>query len=753
MGSLADVFAGKDSGGRPGKTTDGQLGKSGSQSENAADKTAEKPVNRISEAEAKALFAEFDKALTSGNAEGIRAAMFYQATVDKALNGIELPEREKSAYARGTMEAFGGPNGIPAHIAGRIANGEKYHLVRTRKILGWPTALYRHFDTKNRMGYSEYIVGPDADGKARILDVYESGADEYLSDQLRREIISEAAKRDPEYAKTLTEEQRQWAQHDKEIEEIARNFDEEHYVEVIAGYDKLPEVLRISRHLLGYRVGATHKKRDLCDGLVKSFREKFPSDHGLDLVMPGYQAAGDHWDEAIAAVDVFDRDLGGDPYLDAQRANYQLQKGNFALAKKLIANAATVEPDDRLVKEVKREVEDFDKKLAGGAASDGPPATPAQGAEAKEFVAEFLKLIAAGDEDAIGKCLDTASFYRRASAGIEVPHRLRLGIEASFRSMESKYFTSVFKIGRDELDHGASFSLLHLHVRGDDHCAMLRHISPGGGFRYVDCVLVHDAGGSVRIADYMELEMGMMASQLDAYALAELVRKNKLHLEDENATAATSSPEPDDPKTLAGVVDKMRETLGANREQDVLAMYGKLSAEWQKDQAVMVMRMLAARRVKGDVYEKALRDYHKAFPDALNFNALAIDFFQEGKQYDREISCVRALNAALAASIGKEDPYLEVICAEACLLKKDVAGAKRAARKAIDADPALYRGYKILLVISLNQKKYSETSQLLTAFKMQCPAMAPNVENDPEYSEFAKSSAGKLWIKQHKRNT
>ena len=451
------------------------------------------------------------------------------------------------------------------------------------------------------MGYSEFIAGPDDGGKAKIIDVYEYGGDEYESDQLRRSIVSAAANRDPAFAKTLTEEQRQYAQHEKEIEEIGRSFDEERYDEVIAGYDKLPEVLRKGRHLLGYRIGAVRKKKDLCDDLVKLFREKFPGDHALDLFMAGYQATGDHWDEVLAAVDAFDRDLGGDPYLDALRANYQLQKGKFALAKKLIANAATVEPDDKLVKDVKKQVEDFDKELAGGSASDGPPAPPAQAAEAKEFAAEFVKLVAAGDGDAVGKCLDTASFYRRVSAGIEVPHRMRLGIEAGFRSMETKYFDSLFKTGRDESEPGALFSLLHLHARGEDHCAMFRQLFSNGGFRYLDCVLVHDADGSVRIADYMELDKGMMASQLDSYSLAEDVRTNKVHLEDDDKTAAGNRAEQDDPKTLAGVVVKMREMLGANRDQDVLAMYDKLSAAWQQEQAVAVMRLLAARRVKGDV--------------------------------------------------------------------------------------------------------------------------------------------------------
>ena len=257
----------------------------------------------------------------------------------------------------------------------------------------------------------------------------------------------------------------------------------------------------------------------------------------------------------------------------------------------------------------------------------------------------------------------------------------------------------------------------------------------------------------MRIADYMELDKGMMASQLDSYSLAEDVRTNKVHLEDDDKTAAGNRAEQDDPKTLAGVVVKMREMLGANRDQDVLAMYDKLSAAWQQEQAVAVMRLLAARRVKGDVYEKALRDYHTAFPQATNFNVLAIDFYHDRKQYDREISCIRGLDAELLASIRAEDPYLDVLCANTCLFKKDVAGAKRARAKPLTPIRRSIAATKSCSSLSLNQKKYSETSQLLNALKKQFPKTVPNVANDPEYSGFAKSAQGKLWIRQQKRGT
>ena len=78
MGSLADLFAaGKDSDGPPDKKTDGRSAGSAVPSEKPA------AAKQVSDADAKWLFAEFDKSILSGTADGIRATVHYQAIVDR----------------------------------------------------------------------------------------------------------------------------------------------------------------------------------------------------------------------------------------------------------------------------------------------------------------------------------------------------------------------------------------------------------------------------------------------------------------------------------------------------------------------------------------------------------------------------------------------------------------------------------------------------------------------------------------------
>ena len=116
------------------------------------------------------------------------------------------------------MKGFEGRRGF-CRPHGRPRSGEKkYHLVRTRKILGRPTALYRNFDTKNRMGYSEFIAGPDADGKARSSTSIITATTNTNPKSVAAQIISQAARENAEFAKTLTEEQRLYSEHEKEIE-------------------------------------------------------------------------------------------------------------------------------------------------------------------------------------------------------------------------------------------------------------------------------------------------------------------------------------------------------------------------------------------------------------------------------------------------------------------------------------------------------------------------------------------------------
>jgi hypothetical protein len=692
-------------------------------------------TDSISDAEAKEFFARFDKAITAGDATALGALIDYEAMIGRALAGLDLPEKIKESFVQGSKDSSSSQSAA-GRLAGRVRQRGKYHLVKTHKKEGQQRALYHFFDAEGRVSFTDYLLARDAAGTIKVNDYYVYAFAERESDELRDDIQSQAAGQSPKYEKTLTAEDRARVQHRNEIIQIDKLIYDKKFHEAIELYDKLPDILRKCHNPLITRISACHAKKDQCDELVQLFRSKFPGDRGLKMWMSQYNIELGRWDEASKGVEDFDKELGGDPFLDADRAIIQFSLGNFAAAKKLIASAAAAEPDVAMVKHTQKLITDLDKELGGASSSDAAPPTAAGPAEAKAFAAEFVKLVTAGSDEAVGKCLDWASFFRRSTAKIEVPSEMRLSLEASYRKVESGNLVVHFHVGKEEIDKGASFALLRLHAKNGEHRALFRHVYSNGLYLYRDCVLVQNVEGKVRVADYLKLEDGIMRSEELSLSLADRVKRHK-QSEDND-----SNPQTEDTTSFEYFYTSVQNAVAQNRGQAALDMYNKLPTEWQKLQIILFLRVEAARQLKGELYDSAVLDYRTAFPDAANMDIIMINAYHEHKKYDRELTSIAALDESLGG-----DPYLDIVRAETYLVKHDFPGAHRCARKAIDADATLLQGYKILLTISLSQKKYPETSQLLTALKKQFPKLMPIVESDPEYAAYVKSPQYRTWVK------
>ena len=66
----------------------------------------------------------------------------------------------------------------------------------------------------------------------------------------------------------------------------------------------------------------------------------------FDLILMNHYVLGRRADDALACIDRLGKAVGGDPYLDADRAGIYLNKGDLAAAKKCAQKAAAVEPDE-----------------------------------------------------------------------------------------------------------------------------------------------------------------------------------------------------------------------------------------------------------------------------------------------------------------------------------------------------------------------------------------------------------------------
>ncbi len=98
------------------------------------------------------------------------------------------------------------------------------------------------------------------------------------------------------------------------------------------------------------------------------------------------------------------------------------------------------------------------------------------------------------------------------------------------------------------------------------------------------------------------------------------------------------------------------------------------------------MRLQAARGLKGEPYDEAIRAYRKAYPDERNLDLVMIDAYSAHKLFDRVLASIDGLDRTLGG-----DPYLDTMRSQAYFQKGDLAAAKRCAGKRSRPSPTCRR--------------------------------------------------------------
>jgi tetratricopeptide (TPR) repeat protein len=598
---------------------------------------------------------------------------------------------------------------------------------------------------QNGVNYIDYIFVRGPDGKPRIGDLYDYGPGELKSAAYREAFASEAAHAGPAAAR-LSMDDREFAVFEGQIQKIRELMLAGKFKEALDIHQRLPDVVKKHPSVLHLHLAASCGLDAECDETIRAYRAACPDDPGVDLVLLGYYARHKKLDEMLACIDRLDKAVGGDPYLDTNRSIVYGARGDLAAAKKCAENAIAAEPDEPWPKHCLELVTQAEKggpvKRPAAAAKpiETPRGEPAGDEEAKTFAETFAKSIARSDKQAIRAAIDAAAIFKRTMDGAGIPEEARGGIESQFATILDPAIADFFGFGVPVVEKGSQFQLLHLRRANGEQHAIFRLVHANGSLTYYDCTLVRNANGKVLIDDVYSFEAGTSLAdavcRIVQFAMEKLVPSPQSSGADGgNGTAR-----------LAVALTEMQQRCKEGQFQAALDIYEKLPENLQKEKAAMLTRIQAASRVKGKPYDDAIRAYRKEYPNEPNLDLLMIDAYLEHKLYDRSLACIDGLDKTVGG-----DPYLDVLRAGVHRVKGDRAAAKKCLSKAIAAEPDLPLAYRGLLSISLEEKKFSETSRLLTLLQKQFPDQMPAVASDPAYAEYVKSTAYRAWLRTQKR--
>ena len=437
----------------------------------------------------------------------------------------------------------------------------------------------------------------------------------------------------------------------------------ERYQEALDVYQRMPELLKKHRHVLHQRLVASCRLEGQFDEALRTYRAASPADPGIDLYLVNYYLLHRKFDDVLACVDRLDRAVGGDPLFDAHRAFAQLHKGNLAAAKKCAQNAVAAEPDSDFARISLNLVSQIEKnspadRPAGPKSSDASPGEPAGDVEARAFAEAFEKTVMSSDMAAVRTAIDIAALNRRVLAKLDIPEETRIGAEFSLASSTGAAVVSLFAVGQPAIEQGARFRLLHLRRDGAEQWALYRLVARDGGILYFDCLLMRHADGKVRIDNVYPFQMGEMMSEY-------LHRFLAIGFENwAKASQAARAEAANDGARLGNAILETVNRTKAGRYQEALDVCLGLPDRFQKEKAVLAVRIQAARGVGGKPYDDAIRAYRKEFPGARNMDLIMIDAYFAHKLYDRALASIDGLDHTLGG-----DPYLDTLRANVYIRK------------------------------------------------------------------------------------
>ncbi|HOX07527.1 MAG TPA: hypothetical protein PK280_14090 [Planctomycetota bacterium] len=283
---------------------------------------------------------KIETSVNAGDPSFLDRNLDCKAILSTAVAGVSAPAEWAKEFRDGALAQP--PYG--QELCADIGTGGLYRLLRIHTVEGERRALFRYVSGDHRLQYHDYVLAVSDTGTVKAVDVYMFLSGELLSQTMRSGFLGYVAdlqkKRDGQLSKSDVK-------HLADAASMRALADAGKFQEALAIYKGLPDALKRDKNLMFVRFqcalgigGGGREYSEAMDDFVKLF----PRADWLDLMLIDACFLGKRYEDALAAVDRLDRALGGDPYLDAIRADIRLAQGRWAEARQLARRTLESEP-------------------------------------------------------------------------------------------------------------------------------------------------------------------------------------------------------------------------------------------------------------------------------------------------------------------------------------------------------------------------------------------------------------------------
>jgi hypothetical protein len=313
------------------------------------DKVAPAPAAKsvgppVTEAEAKEFAEKLTQALKAGDRLQVDALLHLPDLLERLVMDLKLAPEEHQAFVRAARSRFG-VGALARQILAATGDGGSYTVLRVHTVGGQPRVLFRALSADGSFNYHDYRLARFADGVG-MADIHVFLSGELVSQEIRRLVIPAVANSlQGRQVKGLADQDVRTGQM---LNTMVRAVREGDFAKAAADYRQLPAkfqedqaVLITYIHALG-RQGEPAEKDYLA--AIEKFRRHYPENPAVDVISVNYYFLKKQYGKALATLQRLDVAVGGDPYLDALRAEALTEAQHYDQARAAAERAVKAEP-------------------------------------------------------------------------------------------------------------------------------------------------------------------------------------------------------------------------------------------------------------------------------------------------------------------------------------------------------------------------------------------------------------------------
>ncbi len=296
----------------------------------------------ISDAEYDAFAKALEEKVALERGLGLTSLLNTNMLLDRSLLGLALDPKFVVGFRIGIATAF--TKSFAAELDKTLNANGHYRLIR-RHGEGAHTRLLFRMAGDNGMNYHDLEVVRGSNGVLEIVDMHIALSGERLSESIRRMTVLTALGQKGSFLQQLTGQLSDIEKSAPLIDRVNAQKASGQFAQALATLKQLPPSVQSEKTfaLMRVMIAMQINEQEYLSAMT-DFRKTFPTDACIDFLSIDFYILRKEYDQGIAAIDRFDKSIGGDVYLNTLRANIYGEQKKWAEARKAIALVIAAEP-------------------------------------------------------------------------------------------------------------------------------------------------------------------------------------------------------------------------------------------------------------------------------------------------------------------------------------------------------------------------------------------------------------------------